>query len=72
MFNLGTMELVIILVVILLLFGNRLPELGAGLGKGIRNFKKASKEPDAIDITPEKKAENTQSTASKPDDKAGS
>tara|TARA_Y100001970_G_scaffold96502_1_gene121543 strand:+ start:7704 stop:7898 length:195 start_codon:yes stop_codon:yes gene_type:complete len=42
MFNLGTGELVIIFLVILLLFGaKRLPELARGLGKGINEFKDA-------------------------------
>lgn len=41
---LGLPELVIILVIVILIFGaNRLPELGKGIGKGIRNFKDASK-----------------------------
>jgi sec-independent protein translocase protein TatA len=53
MFGIGMQELLIILVVGLLLFGaNRLPEVGSGLGKAIRNFKRAASEPDEIDITP--------------------
>jgi sec-independent protein translocase protein TatA len=43
--NLGAPEIIGLLVVALVLFGaNRLPEIGKGLGKGIREFKKASKE----------------------------
>ena len=43
MFGLGTTELVIIMFIILLVFGaKKLPELAQGLGKGIREFKKAS------------------------------
>ncbi len=43
--NLGAPEILGLLVVALILFGaNRLPEIGKGLGKGIREFKKASKE----------------------------
>jgi sec-independent protein translocase protein TatA len=39
--GLGIWELVIILVIILVIFGvGKLPEIGSGLGKGIRNFKK--------------------------------
>ena len=42
--NLGVPELVIILVIVILIFGaNRLPEIGRGIGKGIRNFKDATK-----------------------------
>jgi sec-independent protein translocase protein TatA len=41
-FNLGPMEMVFVLVVLLLVFGaKRLPELGSGLGKGIREFKRS-------------------------------
>jgi TatA/E family protein of Tat protein translocase len=43
MFGLGTTELIIIMFIILLVFGaKKLPELAKGLGKGIREFKKAS------------------------------
>lgn len=45
MFGLGTGEILIILLIILLLFGaKKLPELAKGLGKGINEFKKASNE----------------------------
>lgn len=50
--GLGTQEILIILVVILIIFGaKKLPEIGGGLGKAIRNFKRATTEPDEIDIT---------------------
>jgi sec-independent protein translocase protein TatA len=40
--NLGFMEIMIILVVVLLVFGaKRLPEIGSSMGKGIREFKKS-------------------------------
>ncbi len=43
MFGIGTTELLVILFIILLVFGSKkLPELAQGLGKGIREFKKAS------------------------------
>lgn len=43
--RLGIPELLIILAIIILIFGaNRLPEIGRGIGKGIKNFKDASKE----------------------------
>ena len=55
MFGLGTTELLILLGVIVLLFGaTKLPKLGAGLGEGIRNFKKSLKDSNAIDVTPDK------------------
>lgn len=42
--RLGTAELVVILVVVVLVFGvNKIPQLGKGLGEGIRNFKSSLK-----------------------------
>ena len=43
--RLGIPELLIILAIIVLIFGaSRLPEIGRGIGKGIKNFKDATKE----------------------------
>ncbi len=43
MFGIGTTELLVILFIILLVFGSKkLPELAQGLGRGIREFKKAT------------------------------
>jgi sec-independent protein translocase protein TatA len=43
--RIGLPELLIILTIIILIFGaNRLPEIGRGIGKGIRNFKDATKD----------------------------
>lgn len=48
MFNLGPQELIIILLIVVVLFGaKRLPQLGAGLGKGIKNFKQGMKDDGA-------------------------
>jgi sec-independent protein translocase protein TatA len=48
--RIGIPELMIILAIVILIFGaNRLPELGRGIGKGIRNFKDATKNADKDD-----------------------
>jgi sec-independent protein translocase protein TatA len=52
MFGLGIWELLLILLVIVILFSRRLPDLGHGLAKGIRNFRQTMNEPDEIDVTP--------------------
>ena len=54
-------EVLIILVVLVLVFGaNKIPQLGDALGRGIRNFKKASSEDDSIDVTPKDDAQQSQ------------
>jgi sec-independent protein translocase protein TatA len=47
LFNLGFMEIILIVAVIVLLFGGRkLPELMRGIGQGVKEFKKASRSED--------------------------
>ena len=54
MFGIGTTELFIILAIVVVLFGaRRLPELGSGVGKAIKNFKSGLSGKDEIDVTPE-------------------
>ena len=45
MFGLGTTELIIILVLVLIIFGaGKLPQVGGAMGKGLRNFKDGIKD----------------------------
>jgi len=55
MFGIGTTELMIVLGIVIVLFGaRRLPELGSGVGKAIRNFKSGLSGQDELDVTPKK------------------
>ena len=48
--SLGPMELLLILVIVLVIFGaSRLPQLGKGLGEGIRNFKQSMKDGESAE-----------------------
>ena len=71
MFGIGTTELLVILFIILLVFGaKKLPELAQGLGKGIREFKKASNEiQDELDVNkPINSSDNNKVEDKKPED----
>ena len=55
----GVWELLIILVIVLVIFGaKKLPEIGGGIGQAISNFKRATNEPDEIDVTPKENDED--------------
>jgi sec-independent protein translocase protein TatA len=67
MFGLGTQELVIILAIVFLVFGaKRLPELGSGLGKAIKNFK------GGVKSIEEESSEKSSETKSEPKNPTGS
>jgi sec-independent protein translocase protein TatA len=54
--KLGATEIILILVIVLLFFGGRkIPELMRGLGRGVKEFKDASKGEGETSSTPEKK-----------------
>lgn len=51
--NFGFGELVVIFLIVIVIFGaGKLPQLGDALGRGIKNFKKATKDEDEVDVTP--------------------
>ena len=62
----GMQLLVIVLIVLILFGGKKIPELAKGLGSGIKNFKKAVKEDDNEEVaTASKIDENEKKTATK-------
>jgi len=59
MFGIGMTELLVVLGIVIVLFGaRRLPELGSGLGKAIKNFKAGISGQNEIDVTPDKQEVN--------------
>jgi sec-independent protein translocase protein TatA len=61
----GMQLLVIVLIVLILLGGKKIPELAKGLGSGIKNFKKAVKEDDEEVATASKIEENEKKSDAK-------
>ena len=56
--SLGFTELILILVIVLIIFGaGKLPQLGEGVGKAIKGFKKSVQEAEQYDIDPQTQAE---------------
>jgi sec-independent protein translocase protein TatA len=70
--GIGTWQLIVILLVVLLLFGGKkIPELASGLGKGIKNFKDAVKEgeEETADVKPTEKVEDKTANTETPKEK---
>ncbi len=65
-FGLGFPEMLLILAVVFIIFGvGRLPEVGGAVGRSIREFRKASKEPDELEAPAEDAAPSAPSQCSK-------
>jgi len=63
--NIGPLEVAIVLIIVLIIFGpNRLPELGRSMGRGIREFRGSISGDDDKDDTENKRAELEASEAS--------
>ena len=63
----GWMELLLILFIVLIIFGaGKIPQLGEGLGKAIKGFKKSINEPEAMDVTPPDETSTDASAAPQP------
>ncbi|MCL4492964.1 MAG: twin-arginine translocase TatA/TatE family subunit [Nitrospirae bacterium] len=64
MFGLGIQELAIILIIVLVLFGgSKLPQVGRGIGEALRNFRKATAEIGNLEVLPEKTSSDTREGA---------
>jgi sec-independent protein translocase protein TatA len=62
------MELMLILIIVLIIFGaGKIPQLGEGLGKAIKGFKKSVAEADALDVTPNEEGEGGQAPPPQPE-----
>lgn len=68
---LGTQGIMVIVAIAAVLFGaKKLPELGRGIGEGIKNFKKGLSESTEIDVTPKKEELKKEEAEKKEDNKA--
>ena len=64
MFGFGWMELLLVLVIVLIVFGvGKLPQLGDGLGKAIKGFKKSVHEPEPPAVGDQQEAGKAQGRA---------
>ena len=74
--GLGTGEIILIFLVVMVVFGaSKLPQLGDGLGRAIKNFKRAVTSANEIEVSPKKPeidgaAQPEKQEATKPTDKA--
>ncbi len=65
-FGMGFGELLLVLIIVVVVFGaTKLPQLGDGLGKAIKNFKRAVNTHDEIDVSPTEKKSELDEDASK-------
>ncbi len=65
--NIGWPELVVVLLIVLVVFGaGRLPQIGEGIGKAIRNLKRGLKTDDDIEVTPKEAPPEKRSTEKLP------
>ena len=72
MFGLGTTEILLIVIAIVVLFGARkLPEIGSGLGKAIKNFKKATADDTDDEVDSNTRRESFKSDESSHEDSGG-
>jgi sec-independent protein translocase protein TatA len=65
-FGMGFGELLLVLIIVVVVFGaSKLPQLGDGLGKAIKNFKRSVNSHDEIDVSPSEKKSELDEDASK-------
>ncbi|MBN2577003.1 MAG: twin-arginine translocase TatA/TatE family subunit [Deltaproteobacteria bacterium] len=65
--GLGTGEIILIFVVVMVVFGaSKLPQLGDGLGRAIKNFKRAVTSANEIEVAPKKPESNAEPQPEKP------